>query len=101
MEKMIPAFMEQKLDRKKLETFIEHIETCQSCREELTIQFLVTEGMVRLEEGSAFDLQKELNVRMDEAGHEIRKHKLLIYLGLTLEMIAMVAIGIIIFLLLI
>ena len=35
------------------------MQECPGCKEELVIQFLVTEGMQRLEDGDAFDLQRE------------------------------------------
>ena len=39
--------------------------------EELTIQFLVLEGLSRLEAGNVFDLKNELDFRMDEAEHAL------------------------------
>ena len=71
-EKLIPEFIEGKLDYPTLKKFSEHMEQCEDCKEELTIQFLVTEGIQRLEDGSAFDLQKELSARMAEAKRKIR-----------------------------
>ena len=51
-EKIIPSFLRKDLEGRKLAQFVEHIEDCPECREELSIQFLVTEGMEKLEEGS-------------------------------------------------
>ncbi len=65
-EKLIPDFLGDKLDSDTLERFIKHIETCPECMEEVSIQFLITEGMNRLEEGSTFELSKELNVLIEE-----------------------------------
>ena len=36
------------------------------------IQFLVTEGMQRLEDGDAFDLQRELEIRLTEAKRKVK-----------------------------
>ena len=47
---------------------------CPGCKEELVIQFLVTEGMQRLEDGDAFDLQRELELRLAEAKRKVRFH---------------------------
>lgn len=99
-EKLISAFIEKKLNHKQLKQFLAHVDTCPECREELTIQFLISEGMVRLEQGSAFDLQKELDARMDAAAHEIRMHNTVKYIGVTLEVVAMLAIVVIIFMVL-
>ena len=38
---------------------------CSFCLEELSIQFLVTTGMQRLENGDTFDLNRELRMRID------------------------------------
>ncbi|MBR3808293.1 MAG: zf-HC2 domain-containing protein [Lachnospiraceae bacterium] len=65
-EKLIPDFLADKLDSETAENFIEHVETCQECMEEVSIQFLITEGMNRLEEGNTFELAKELGVLIEE-----------------------------------
>lgn len=71
-EKLIPPFLQDDLDTEELREFMEHIEQCDECREELTIQFLVTEGMLRLEAGNVFDLQSELKYRLDEVAHALK-----------------------------
>ncbi len=66
-EKLIPLFLKDDLDTDDLREFMEHINKCEECKEELSIQFLVLEGMARLESGSVFDLQNELKFRMEES----------------------------------
>lgn len=73
--KMIPAFLNKELSGKELNRFMEHISNCPECKEELTIQFLVSEGMVSLEEGSTFDLQKELDKQLEDARRKMRIRK--------------------------
>ena len=58
VEKMIPQFLDDDLTTEELREFMEHIENCTDCKEELTIEFLVSEGLVRLENGAVFDLQR-------------------------------------------
>ena len=65
-EKLIPDFLADKLDSETAENFIAHVETCQECMEEVSIQFLITEGMNRLEEGNTFELAKELGVLIED-----------------------------------
>ena len=72
IEKMIPSFLEDDLDTDDLREFMEHVERCNDCMEELSIQFLVTEGMARLELGSVFDLQNELLERLENAEHTLK-----------------------------
>jgi predicted anti-sigma-YlaC factor YlaD len=76
-EKSIPSFLKGELEGDRLAEFVEHIEQCPECKEELSIQFLVTEGMEKLEEGSSFNLQKALHDRMEESRRYIRMNRLL------------------------
>ncbi len=73
--KMIPAFLNKELNGKEMIKFMEHIATCPECKEELTIQFLVSEGMASLEDGSTFDLQKELDKQLEDARRKMRIRK--------------------------
>lgn len=95
-EKRIPDFIKRKMDYITLKEFADHIEKCSACKEELTIQFLIDEGLVRLEEGSAFDLNSELRIRMNEAEKKIRRNDFVIAVGILFEYIAMLAIAAII-----
>ena len=72
VEKLIPLFLEDDLDTEDFHDFMEHIEKCSECKEELSIQFLVSEGMARLETGNVFDLQNELTVRIENAEHALK-----------------------------
>lgn len=87
-EKIIPGFIGRKLDYPTLKGFHEHMEQCENCHEELVIQFLVFEGIQRLEDGDAFDLQKELQCRLEESERKIRFHERFIRLGTVLEIVA-------------
>lgn len=84
-EKMIPLFLEDELDTDDLHEFMEHIDKCNECKEELSIQFLVSEGMARLETGSVFDLQNELKAQIEEAQHDLKTRENMKWLLLTLE----------------
>lgn len=87
-EKLIADFIDRKLDYAALKSFCGHMDHCKNCREELVIQFLVTEGVQRLEDGGAFDLQKELEQRLQEARHELRVHEGFLRLGIAMEILA-------------
>ncbi len=86
-EKLIPDFIAGKLDYLTLKSFCEHEENCADCKEELTIKILVTEGIHRLEDGSAFDLQAEMRRRMDEAKKKIQSSGDRLRVGITLQII--------------
>lgn len=100
-EKLIPFFLQDDLETEELREFMEHIDECNDCREELTIQFLVTEGMSRLEEGNVFDLQNELRYRMDEAGHALKRREGLQWLLYGLEGLVAFALAVLVTLLII
>lgn len=87
-ERMIPDFIARRLDYPALKRFCEHMEHCEECREELSIQFLVSEGVQRLEDGRAFDFQRELIQRLEEARKKVRFHTGLMRLGLMMEIAA-------------
>lgn len=89
-ERLIPSFIERKMDFWVLKRFSEHMEHCPDCKEELVIQFLVTEGMQRLEDGDAFDLQKELEVRLLEAKRKMKFHMAFMKTGAVLEVLAVI-----------
>lgn len=87
-ERLIPGFIEEELEFSTLKRFLDHMEQCGGCKEELEIQFLVTEGVQRLEDGRAFDLQRELTRRLAEARQKIRVGTNMIRLGITMEIAA-------------
>lgn len=91
-EKNISAFLHDDLDNKELEQFIEHIKGCPECTEELSIQFLVSEGLERLEAGNNFNLQNALDERIEGAKHEIKVYQGLKYTLICLETAVVAAI---------
>lgn len=93
-EKIIPDFIKRKMNYVTLKAFAEHVENCPRCKEELTIQFLIDEGLVRLEEGNAFDLNRELRMRMAEAKKKIRRHDRVISAGVVAQYGAMIGIAV-------
>lgn len=100
-EKMIPHFIAKGLDYPTLKRFYGHVRQCAGCREELEIQFLVQKGMLRLEEGSSFDLQSELGERMEEAAKSLKYHGAVLCLGIAMEVVAVgLLIGIVVWILL-
>lgn len=76
-ESYIPAFIDKKLDFKTMEEFREHYETCSECREELSIQFLVSVGIRHLDnDDDDFDLDSELKKRMVSNEKQIERHRI-------------------------
>ena len=74
-QKLIPAYLSEELDGKTEEAFLNHIEECAICKEELCIQYLVEEGTARLEDGSSFDLNRELESKIAELNDTIKANR--------------------------
>lgn len=90
-EKLIPIFLDDDLDTDDLREFMEHIDECAECKEELSIQFLVKEGLSRLEAGSVFDLKNELEYRIEAEGHALKMRESLIWLSYLLDALVVIA----------
>ncbi|WP_026526544.1 zf-HC2 domain-containing protein [Butyrivibrio sp. VCD2006] len=99
-QRMIPDFLGDELDNYSLESFLNHIDSCKSCKEELTIQFLIETGIQRLEDGSTFNLSNELQSTMNDAWTRLRLRKRLLKTAyflqvmVVLEIIAAIALSI-------
>lgn len=72
---LIPLWLDDKLDGRRATRFFEHMDSCEDCREEMQIQFLVKEGTARLESGGSFNLDNELSDKMTRYKKRLkRKH---------------------------
>ncbi len=91
-EKKIPSFLQDDLDGRNLAEFVEHIDECSECMEELSIQFLVSEGMEQLEKGNSFNLQEALHYKLADADYKIRLNRILRRILIWLEAAVVVAI---------
>lgn len=49
VQRMISGFIEEKLTDEQLEGFLEHIENCQDCYDELEVYYMITIGLMQLE----------------------------------------------------
>ena len=94
-ERMIPAFLSRELAYKSLKQFLEHVENCPDCMEELTIQYLVMTGAILLEEGKSFDLPKEIKALILEAKEAVYKRKIHTIFSYILEILTFVVVVII------
>lgn len=95
-EHLIPDFIDKKLDYAMTKRFVEHWKGCPNCKEELNIQFLIEEGLIRLEEGSAFDLQKEMRELLVEANRKVRFHESFLFWGRFVEALVFIAVAVVV-----
>ena len=84
----IPVFLKDELKSRELMRFLEHMELCEECKEELTIQYLSSEGISRLEEGKTFDLDRELNEYMEKTETGMLRRRNLILGFIVFELVA-------------
>ena len=61
----IPDFFSDSLDESELDGFLRHYDSCSECRDEVAIQYLIHEGLSRVESGTAFNFEREMNEYVD------------------------------------
>ncbi|MCR5303086.1 MAG: hypothetical protein K6E33_00875 [Lachnospiraceae bacterium] len=52
----MPGFLDETIREDRLNAFLDHIEGCPDCREELSIRILISEGLPSLEKEASFNL---------------------------------------------
>ncbi len=92
INKMIPGFLNQELSNRELREFMDHISSCRECKEELSIQFLIQEGMASLEDGTTFDLQHGLDRLLEDATRKMRMRRWLHWFVYGVEIVAIITI---------
>lgn len=73
-EKLVIPYIEDKLSLPELEEFMEHIRTCEKCREELEIYYMVDVGLKKLDEdGGTYDIAGDLRRKLEESAGILRR----------------------------
>ncbi|MBR1876886.1 MAG: zf-HC2 domain-containing protein [Lachnospiraceae bacterium] len=70
-EQMIPDYLEGRLSLEKSRMLIGHLRKCTDCNEEMEINYLLTEGIKRAENGETLDLKVELEKLISHTEHRI------------------------------
>lgn len=72
-EKMVIPYINDQLSVTELEDFIEHIKTCENCREELEIHYMVDVGLKKLDEADGtYDIVGDLKRKVAESYRSLR-----------------------------
>lgn len=74
-QRCIRLFLMDELDGGTAQEFVEHVHSCNECMEELTIEYLLSEGMIRLENADDIDVQKELEEKLNRTVVRVRRKK--------------------------
>ncbi len=65
-QRLVMPYIQDELTDRELEEFLEHVETCPACQEELEIYFMVSLGLRQLDEGSgSFNMKQEMEEALD------------------------------------
>ena len=88
-DRMIPLFLDDELDNQGLSDFLNHIDNCPDCKEELTIQFLVKVGMQRLEDGNNFNLKSELDGILVKARKKLKFRRYVSFTSFMMELMVL------------
>lgn len=72
-EKMVVPYMKDELSQTELEDFLNHIKTCDNCREELEIHYMVDVGLKKLDEADGtYDIVGDLKRKVAESYRTLR-----------------------------
>lgn len=73
-EKMVIPYINDQLSVTELEDFIEHIKTCENCREELEIHYMVDVGLKKLDEADGtYDIVGDLKRKLESSEAVLRQ----------------------------
>ena len=72
-EKMVVPYMKDELSPTELEDFLDPIHTCENCREELEIHYMVDVGLKKLDEADGtYDIVGDLKRKVAESYRSLR-----------------------------
>ncbi len=73
-ERMVIPYIHDELTIDELDEFLEHVETCDNCMEELEIHYMVDVGLKKLDEDDAtYDIVGDLMRKMDSSVYELKR----------------------------
>ncbi|MCR5235372.1 MAG: zf-HC2 domain-containing protein [Lachnospiraceae bacterium] len=77
MERYITLFINDELSGMRMKEFIEHIEGCQSCFDEMETNYLLKEALIRLETEGSYDLHGNLMTKLKNTGKCVEVHEMI------------------------
>jgi len=73
-EKLVIPYINDKLSLTELEDFIDHVETCEKCREELEIHYMVDVGLKKLDDDDAtYDIVGDLKRKLEDSASVLKR----------------------------
>lgn len=87
----IDGFISGSMESQETLAFIDHIKTCAECKEELSIKFLVSEGLNKIDKAESFNLNNELKnlieINQNKADGKIKTSRFLMGLFIVLAIV--------------
>ena len=87
---MVPAFLEDTLDDSTLQAFLDHYDSCQGCREEVEIQYLIDRVFNDKRVDTGINLEKDLPEYINSERKRLAYRTKLVNAAFVLELIAVV-----------
>lgn len=73
-EKMVVPYIKDKLTIDELDDFLEHVEDCGNCMEELEIHYMVDVGLRKLDEDdTVYDIVGDLQRKLESSAFRIQR----------------------------
>lgn len=94
-KKLIKGFLSDSLTQKQTVEFVEHVKSCAECMEELSIEFLVTEGVKRLDTATSFDLTRELEEKISASYNKAKLYKKLTVISIIATIVLAFSLGLV------
>lgn len=79
IEKKIPAYLSGSLSVKETKAFVNHVQECKDCKDELTIQYMVSEGLSKAESDNEYNLLKGLEQKLSGSRQMIKKYRITLF----------------------
>lgn len=80
IEKKIQQYLDNELSPYEMQVFLDHIKECPDCKEELTIRYMVSEGLIKAEQDNEYDLLHGLEEKMQGSYKKIRNYDIGVFL---------------------
>ena len=80
IEKKIPQYLNNELSPYEMQVFLDHVKECPDCKEELTIRYMVSEGLTKAEQDNEYNLLHGLEEKMQSSYKKIRNYDIGVFL---------------------
>lgn len=94
---MVPAFLNDTLDNRSLKEFLEHHRSCETCREEVEIQYLVEKAFNDMDVGEEINLSRDLPAYIEKEANRLRVRERLRITAIVMEIAAVTAAAVTVF----